>query len=198
MGKARKAIIQHQKNKGNIKDPVYSMYMDFMINGGETGYIHLQNVDEIAADMNKALKRLQGTNNAWDKTIHSEVRNLGYWLENMAVRSENLSRFATYLTSKEAGKSNEQAAYDAKNISVNFNRKGEISTLLGGFYAFFNASVQGRGSNIVNLAKSNPPKAFYGLGATAVTLGFMNAMLASMWGDDDDDELVNRYNDRGK
>ena len=192
--KARKAIIQHLKGRGDLKDATYAHYVDFLINGGETGYIHMQNVDEIAIDMNKAMARLQGNNGVWDKTIHSEfMRNSGKWLENMAIRSENLSRFATYLVAIKQGKSKEEAAYAAKNTSVNFNRKGKISSLLGGFYAFFNASVQG-GANIVRLAKGNP-KAFVGVGATAMAMGFMNAMLSSLWGDDDDDELVNRYRD---
>jgi hypothetical protein len=39
--------------------------------------------------------------------------------------------------------SKEQAASVAKNLTVNFNRKGQVSQQAGAMYAFFNASVQG-------------------------------------------------------
>ncbi len=197
MGKlpeARRAIIDYLKDKGDPKNPVYSHYLDFMIHGGETGYVHLKNVEDIAVDMNKELKRLQGTNSLLDKATHIRVlRIAGEWLENMAIRSENLARFATYLTAIEMGKSQKEAAYAAKNISVNFNRKGKISSMMGGLFAFFNASVQG-GENIIRIAKTNP-KPFYGLAGTLMAMGFMEAMLNSMWGDDDEDGITNRYED---
>jgi len=37
----------------------------------------------------------------------------------------------------------EQAAVMAKNLTVNFNKKGQIAGQAGALYAFFNASVQG-------------------------------------------------------
>ena len=190
--KARKAIIQHLKGKGDPKDPTYKAYQNFIINGGETGYIHLQDVDQLAKEMKKELSRLTGTNSTFDKTIHSEIlRKAGEWMEHMAVRSENLSRFASYLIALEQGKSNKEAAYMAKEITVNFNRKGRISGFMGAIYAFFNASLQG-GDNIIGMAKKYPGK-FFGAGAVAMSLGFVSALLNTLWGDDDDDELVNRY-----
>jgi hypothetical protein len=39
--------------------------------------------------------------------------------------------------------SKEQAASLAKNLTVNFNKKGQISNQMGAWYAFFNAAVQG-------------------------------------------------------
>jgi len=37
---------------------------------------------------------------------------------------ENCARFAAYLTSREMGRTVERSIYDAKEISVNFNKKG--------------------------------------------------------------------------
>lgn len=190
--KARRAIIQHIKGKGDPKDSTYKAYQNFIINGGETGYIHLKDVDQLAKEMKKELSRLTGTNSTFDKTIHSEIlRKAGSWMEEMAIRSENLSRFASYLVALEQGKSNKEAAYMAKEITVNFNRKGRITGFMGAMYAFFNASLQG-GDNIISMGKKHPGK-FFGAGVVAMSLGFVSAMLNTLWGDDDDDELVNRY-----
>jgi DNA repair protein RadC len=185
--KARRAIIQHLNGKGDPKDPIYKMYQDFMVNGGETGYVHLKDIDQLAVEINKELSRLTGKNSSFDKLIHAEIlRKLGGWMEHMAIRSENLSRFATYLVAKEQGKTDKEAAYEAKEITVNFNRKGRISSLMGSLYAFFNASIQG-GDNVIRMGKQHSGK-FFAIGAAGMAMGFLNAMYNSLWGGDDDDD----------
>lgn len=57
--------------------------------------------------------------------------------------AENTSRFATFLASLDQGKSLLVAIDEAKNVTVNFNRRGTATRPLGMFYVFFNASVQG-------------------------------------------------------
>lgn len=56
---------------------------------------------------------------------------------------ENAARVATYKAALDQGLSKEQAASIAKNITVNFNRRGAVGHQIGAAYAFFNASVQG-------------------------------------------------------
>jgi len=75
-------------------------------------------------------------------------------VEYMAIMSEDNVRFATFLVSKAKGRSDIQAANDAKNVSVNFNQKGKIAPVLGSLYAFANAAIQG-GLVIGKMAKNN-------------------------------------------
>jgi hypothetical protein len=56
---------------------------------------------------------------------------------------ENAIRLAAYKVGLDKGMSKEQAASLAKNLTVNFNKKGQISNQMGAWYAFFNAAVQG-------------------------------------------------------
>lgn len=65
------------------------------------------------------------------------------FVEDLNTASENAIRFATYVSAREAGVSVQKSANLAKNLTVNFNRKGEISDGLNLFYLFFNAAVQG-------------------------------------------------------
>lgn len=189
--KARKAIIQHIKGKGSVKDATYQMYLDFLRMGGETGYVHLKDVDQLEKEIKKQLDRLTGRNSKADKVLHAEfLRNMGQWMEHMAVRSENLSRFATYIVAKEQGLSDRQAAFAAKEITVNFNRKGQISGLLGSLFAFFNASAQG-GENIYRMGKEHKNK-FFAIGAAGMAMGFLEALFNGLWGGDDEDG-INRY-----
>jgi hypothetical protein len=65
------------------------------------------------------------------------------WLSDFNEAIENGVRLSAYKTAKEAGLSKAEAASIAKNLTVNFNRKGVVGAQAGAFYAFFNASVQG-------------------------------------------------------
>ena len=65
------------------------------------------------------------------------------WISDFNLGLENASRVATYKAALDQGLSKEQAASIAKNITVNFNRRGAVGHQIGAAYAFFNASVQG-------------------------------------------------------
>ena len=56
--------------------------------------------------------------------------------------SENAVRFAAYVSARNRGVTVQNAANLAKNMTVNFNRKGEMSAGLNLLYLFFNAAVQ--------------------------------------------------------
>lgn len=56
---------------------------------------------------------------------------------------ENSIRLGVFTTAVQHGMSDIQAASYAKNITVNFNKKGQIGAQMGSLFAFFNANVQG-------------------------------------------------------
>ncbi|MDY0386673.1 MAG: LPD38 domain-containing protein [Methanolobus sp.] len=164
-----------------------ALYYSFKMNGGETGYVHLKNINNFKNDIEKELRLAVGNPTRWEAANnYAPIKKAGEWMEYMAQMSENQARFSTYLVSMSKGKSHAQSASDAKNITVNFNRRGKVSGLMGNLYVFFNANVQGV-ANIGKLAKDHP-KAFAKLGAGFMTMGFLSALLTRMWADDDDDE----------
>ena len=66
-------------------------------------------------------------------------------LHQLSDFSENLNRLATYTTMKEAGLTAGQAANIAKNITINFEKKGASKTAqtLNTLYMFLNVGIQG-------------------------------------------------------
>jgi hypothetical protein len=163
-----------------------ALYYSFKMNGGETGYVHLKNIKNFKKDIEKELRLAVGNPTRWEAANnYAPIKKAGEWMEYMAQMSENQARFSTYLVSMSKGKSHAQSASDAKNITVNFNRRGKVSGLMGNLYVFFNANVQGV-ANIGKLAKDHP-KAFAKLGAGFMTMGFLSSLLTRMWADDDDD-----------
>ena len=137
-----------------------------------------------------------------DASIPAEAawKFLGDKLDDINRSVENCARFAAYLTSRQMGRSVERSVWDAKEVSVNFNKKGAGSTFLGktgqtkfgnfgaftsgigrSFYVFWNAAVQGT-TNFASLHKHHTAKAL----AMDAGLFLLGAMLAGIGGDDDD------------
>jgi hypothetical protein len=104
---------------------------------------------------------------------------------------EDATRFSVYLSSLSAGNTKEDAASDAKEASVNFNRKGKGSKAWDAYFAFFNVALQSLQKNF-KLAKDFPTK-FAGVAASFVMLGFLEALMNALT-DDDQDPDSSYYN----
>ena len=65
------------------------------------------------------------------------------WVQDWNTAVENGIRLSTYRHLRESGVSKLKAANAAKNLTVNFNRKGDAGQIFNAMYLFFNVSVQG-------------------------------------------------------
>jgi hypothetical protein len=153
-------------------------FEEFTESGGKTGYRDqflnsTERMEEIASEF----KQLS------EGKLKSGARGIFNWLSDYNDAMENSTRLATYKVARDSGMSKEQAASLAKNITVNFNRKGTAATQAGALYAFFNASVQGTARLTETL--KGPRGKQIALGG--LTLGVMNAAMLAMAGFDDDD-----------
>ena len=113
-----------QNEEGTLGDAyLEEMYRQFVENGGVTGYTQIKDNEiweqEIADYMKSKDKERQKMGMAMKKAkdgLH-KVHRFGESLE-------QVSRFAAFLTSREMGRSMAESISDAKEITVNFNRKG--------------------------------------------------------------------------
>jgi len=114
--------------------------------GGPTGYRDLFFTStERAEAINDLLnpKSWSQVRSMTDFTRKLERTSLFGWLSDYNLMMENALRLSVFKTGVDAGLSDIRAASLAKNISVNFNRKGQLGAQVGSWYAFFNASMQG-------------------------------------------------------
>ena len=108
---------------GNSKMERY--FKEFMENGGETGFVQLFSMH----DMEKSYKSIvekesaKGANKVMVNAVEV-LKKLGKNVESLNEVAENMARFATYCTSRDLGRSAARSAYDAKEVSTNFNRHG--------------------------------------------------------------------------
>jgi hypothetical protein len=114
------------------------------------------------------------------------------WLSDYNQTMENAVRLAAYKVALDQGMTKQQAASVAKNLTVNFNRKGQIGRQAGALYAFFNASVQGT-ARMYETLKGPAGKTIIGGG---LILGALQAMALAAAGFDEDEppEFVKERN----
>jgi predicted GNAT family acetyltransferase len=134
-----------------------ALWDEFQEVGGQTGYRELFRTSADRADAIKKvldpdawadsrLGKIFTVNGTLKVPMAAARRVAGWifdWLSDYNLAMENGVRLAAYKAALERGLSKEQAASVAKNLTVNFNRKGQIGQQAGALYAFFNASVQG-------------------------------------------------------
>jgi hypothetical protein len=170
------------KNKGRMPTTGTwaALFEEFNAAGGTTGYrdlyLHAEDRAKTLLDELKALDRGQTS-----KAAYAVLD----WLSDYNEAMENATRLAAYKAALDQGMSRERAASLAKNLTVNFNRKGRQTRELGAFYAFLNASIQGT----TRMAQTLAGPAGRKIVAGGVALGALSAMLGiAMMGDEDDDE----------
>lgn len=110
----------------DTSDKIQRYFKEFMENGGETGWVQVKNTKELTAEYKLHIKTERNKARKVSKGIFDAVfKNL----ENINEVAENLARFATYCASRDAGRSAVRSAYDAKEVSTNFNRHGSGSEI---------------------------------------------------------------------
>lgn len=145
-----------RKDQPQLMTPWSELWIDFQREGGQTGYRDMFSRAQERADALEAeLKRLQESGGK--KAALAVPRAILDWLTDYNETLENAVRLTAYKAALDKGLSKEQAASIAKNLTVNFNRKGQIATQAGALYSFFNSSVQGTTRLLGTLAKMEKP-----------------------------------------
>lgn len=200
---AEMANLYARYNKGNLdtSNETHRLFLEFMQNGGETGFVNLKQIEKRKSEIAKAIQREGKISAAQIWGGASDAIDFA----NRAV--ENSARFAAYVTSRRSGRSVGRSVYDAKEISVNFNRKGSGSKFMGaegqtkagnaaafvsgagrGLYIFWNAGLQGL-TNFSRQIGRHPGRAL-----TLASLLFGFGALMSYLGSNDDDDENNYFN----
>lgn len=155
--KVQKTVLKYAMSDaysdGTYPSGKYGTYLkEFFDEGAATGWSFLPDVVKIRQTMKEMS----------DPSLKQKFVNGKYGVANafglkqgigmLTEASELNTRFAEYVTSRERGYSSKEAAKHAKELTVNFNRKGTLAGVFGSFFGFWNASIQGT-NKIVRLGK---------------------------------------------
>ena len=179
---------------GNSKMERY--FKEFMQNGGETGWVQVKTMQEWEKEYKRDVSRERSNVAKAGKMLRNFLVDN---VENLNEVAENMARFATFCTSRDLGRSAVRSAYDAKQVSTNFNRHGSgdaiktfkngemgagkemrrnvygfIASYLRNYSMFFNAGVQS-----THLLMNNVKKAPVGTVASMMAMPFGLGILAA-------------------
>ena len=152
---------------------------EFMEDGASTGLMLVRDQAEQLRILKNKLKR---------GYTREALTAIGDWVEDFNSTMENAVRLAAYTEARKAGTDRQTAATLAKDLTVNFNRKGENTAQVNAGYLFFNAAVQGN-LNIAQALGSDKGNftAARGTAAGLVVLGTTMAVMNILSSEEDED-----------
>jgi hypothetical protein len=184
---ARAAFRQARGKRGSSDWDVWAN--EFAEAGGKTGYVNMPSVEDLSRKIGKG-SLTSYSPDGLAKAARAVVDAVG--AVNDAV--ENSLRLSAYVTLRKRGSSVDAAAEYAKNLTVNFNRKGSDGSKLNAWFLFYNAAMQGAKRTTELLRR---PRTYAYLGALAGAQAV--ATMAAMGFEDDDGEpLWNKIPDHVK
>jgi hypothetical protein len=176
-----------RKGKPLPTGPWARLYQEARAEGFQTGYRDslIRNQEEMQI-IEHTLEQFKDSNTK--KAFYSVIGGLTDFNDMM----ENAIRLSAYKVAIDKGISKQKAAIIAKNLTVNFDKKGAWTAQVNALYAFFNASVQGT-ERIYRTIMGPKGKMIIGGGILA---GMVQAMMLAAAGYDEDDppEFVREKN----
>jgi len=117
-------------------------YDEYLEDGAKTAFFYARSVEEIQQDVQDVIEGMNKPQTVTGKAVEG-AKSFFNLVEDLNTGVENGVRFATYIEARKAGVDRASAAYTAKTLTVNFNKKGDWGNNLNALFLFYNASIQG-------------------------------------------------------
>jgi len=161
--KAIKTIARFERNMKDSDPEMTKLYIQFIKDGAKTGWVEQTPYDDLVREVNALGAKKSKTSPARARRAAMKL------MEDANTSVENGVRFSSYVSAINAGASRSSAASLAKELTVNFNRKGNAGTILNAMYLFSNTAIQGSVNIYKNLAKVKKYKDINGKVKTGMT-----------------------------
>jgi hypothetical protein len=170
--KAMKGIWEAETGK---KSEWADIVNDMKANGGEIGWLDIQRVEDYASRVEKDYKLYNS--NKTTANLKRGFNSLAEYVTRVNKVAEQASRVSVYKVAIDNGMSKEKAARLAKNITVNFEKKGTAGTMINTLYLFAGAGIQGS-ARIISASKSpTVRKLLTGIVASSISMNYLNDMI---------------------
>lgn len=188
-----KATFNHEATTAE-QQQMNAIFQQAKEDGAFTGWIMYTTPEEHMAAIKRELDQVSATGGkkVWYSTLNGAKKVMNVIQDFNSVFENNI-RLAVYKNALEAGVTRDEAANMARNVTVDFNRKGEAGPTANAIYAFFNASIQGN----VQLLRSLTAKTPDGKGTRAqklaigmIGLGMLMAFAGRGMSDEDEDGML--------
>ncbi|WP_070988492.1 strawberry notch-like NTP hydrolase domain-containing protein [Halofilum ochraceum] len=176
---ARKGIRDEQKG-GNSEWA--KRYREFKRMGAKTGWVDTYaSTDDAKKALEKRIKRARRSGAHPGEMLQAALD----FTENVNISVENAVRLSAFENARRSGVSEQQAASIAKELTVNFNRKGHYGTVMNAAYLFYNAGLQGTTRMLQALGSKKVRKIAYSIVGVSAAVAMGNRI----WGGEDEDGI---------
>lgn len=159
--------------------------------GGDISWIVVGDINEYSKTLDLQIRKYNS-----NKTSDKFSKVLGGVLDYYRAASkvaEMASRVAAYKAAIDSGVSKAKAAQLAKNLTVNFEKKGNLGATMDSMYLFANAGIQGTAKMITALGKSKKARAVAG---SAIAGSLIMNILNGLINDDEHDKIDDGIKER--
>jgi len=162
-----------------------SNFDEYIRSGAKTDWFHSRNPEEQIAD----IKNLIAMNNgSFTGSVKRRFKSTINFVDDVNSAVENGVRFATFVETRDRfiqegvdrPEAVARAASLAKNLTVNFNRKGMSGDTMNALYLFYNASIQGTANLMRGIGSKKK------LMSAMIGMGYLTSMLADEMSDEDE------------
>lgn len=185
--KAMRGIYKNVRS-GDMSNEWAALYKEAKENGMKIGFLDQKTIEERTSDL---VRKVESYNkNRTTQKLKDAVESIGDYVSDINEVVESSIRLSAYKTMKETV-SPERAAALAKNLTVDFNKKGNLGVALNSMYLFANAGIQGSFRIFSALKSPRVQKIVAGIGAASYGLAEVNRMINEEEYDKLDDSLKN-------
>ena len=174
-------------NEIGAKNEWAEIYQELKNEGGDVSWLEVVDIEGIKKRVEKATESYKKSKS--ERNLKILIKGVGETLTGVTKMTEMASRLSAYKVAIDAGYSKKKAASLAKNLTVNFEKKGTAGALINTFFLFANASIQGSTLVLRAMTKSGPGgRRARTLAGTIIGLSMINNYINKQIGLSDDDE----------
>lgn len=165
----------YQGVRGKADSEWQKWFDEFAKEGGRIAFFGLESIEQKRDKLDGLLKAAHGGRS---QNVRRALVAAFQFVEDYNQAFENVARLSTYVNLRKRGIDKKTAASIARNLTVNFNRKGEWGPQIGALYLFFNASIQGTQIMFRAMTHKRVQKVAAGVVITAFFMEMLNYYLA--------------------
>ena len=179
---ARRALAWHHTNPGIDGDTDWRRAaVELARAGGLPGYFGSKSLEGRITTMGVEIEALRNRG-----AMKEAFLKLGDVLEVQSNAIEGAMRLVAFRALRERGVSREKAAGFVKELTVNFDQKGEYGPVINALFLFWNASAQGIYRSVGGLLVNKRMRKIAGL---IIAFGALNGAIQRLMGGDDEDGI---------
>ena len=182
----KKTIRAKGRQSYDLSDEWVQWARKFEAAGGRTGWMDIhQDINDRRVKLEKRMRQLK-------PGVHRTVHEIARFIEDYNAVAENAIRLSAFRALTENGVAERRAVSIVKDITTNFNRKGNAGNAINALYMFAGAGIQGSARILTAIKNSRKVRAMvYGTIATSFVVDQINRAFS----DDEDDDGKKDYDE---